>query len=99
MMIYFDCTANMDYPYVNSATFLYDGREVTVDRDSTYYSYDSETGSLTMDWESLYIWNGEEPDYDIPAGFPERAVLVELDVEDDAPDGYKFELLSYEITD
>ena len=97
MMIYFECKTNTDYPYVNSATFIYKGMEVTIDRDSTYYTY--EDGWLSMDWESLYICEGDSFDYDIPADFPKYAILKEVCVEDDAPDGYEFTCTSYEITD
>ena len=82
---------NHEYPYINVAHFLTrDNKEVILDRTRTGYSYDEKTGKMSMDWSGIYIWDGENENFDIPDGFLNGATLLCLEVEDDAPEGYEF---------
>ena len=89
MTISFECITNTDMPWINTATFLTNRGEFTIDRNQTEYTYDSTTGLMSMIWKDIYIWDGDEPNYNIPDDFFEYAVLKELEVEDDAPAGYE----------
>jgi len=89
MTISFECITNTDMPWINTATFLTNRGELTIDRDQTEYTYDSTTGLMSMIWKDIYILDGDEPNYNIPDDFFEHAILKELEVEDDAPAGYE----------
>ncbi|WP_027431965.1 hypothetical protein [Lachnospira multipara] len=89
MTISFECITNTDMPWINTATFLTNRGEFTNDRNQTEYTYDSTTRLMSMIWKEVYIWNGDEPNYNIPDDFFKHAVLKELEVEDDAPAGYE----------
>jgi len=98
--INFEGTTNKDYLMVNTARFRYpDGREVTIDRDATYY--DIEDGSLSMEWCGCYIWNEEdeapEPRYLTAEDADElaKAELIGLELEDDADEDYSVEIETY----
>lgn len=92
MYLEFICKQNIEDPYINGAVFrLKDGSIVRIDRERT--GYDMEDGILNMGWSGLYIWDGENADYDIPEDFLEGASLIEMEVEDDAPEGYEFECI------
>lgn len=94
-MITFLCKTNHDYPYVNVAHFrLKSGEMVTVDRSETSWDYNPDTGSLYMAWHGCYIWDGEE-ERRIPSGALKDAELLELEIEDDAPDGYRLTVEEY----
>ncbi len=85
-----------DVPYLNLAVFrLPDGKRIRVDRDET--DYDFEDGDLSMEWRGCYVWDGEKPDYDITPEALKDAVLEEVEIEDDAPEGYSFTLISYSV--
>lgn len=79
------------------------GNEIIIDRNTTEYTcHEEEDGSfiLNMAWGGCYFWDGDKEKY--PASFEdfekiEGAILKELEVEDDAPEGYEPEVLSIEI--
>lgn len=75
---------NYDKPYINYAICIANGKEFVLDRKTTWYSYDSESQTMDMEWDDLYIWDGEKEIFD----FPERYLFVRLDIEDDAPNDY-----------
>ena len=93
MTISFECITNTDMPWINTATFFTNYGEVTIDRDRTEYGYNPIAGVLSMDWKRPYIWNGEEPNYNIPEDFAVHAILKELEIEDDAPAGYELKCI------
>lgn len=76
-------------PYLNQAVFrLKDGSEIKVDREETEYSYEEDKERLEMAWNNCYIWNGKECDHDIDPEMFKGSVLKEIEIEDDAPEGY-----------
>lgn len=91
MNMSFSFIANEAIPYINTAVFVIDGDEITIDRDRTLYTYNPEAGEMVMDWIDCYVWNGEIQNFDIPDGFEERAILKELEIEDDAPLNYEIQ--------
>ena len=95
--LYFDGKTNKDYCMVNNAIFkTSDGNIIKIDRDETYSSV--ENGILSMEWRGIYIWNSDtgEQNYDIPKEVFENAELVELELEDDAPDeDYNIEITEW----
>ena len=93
LMISFECISNTDVPWINTAKFITDKGEITIDRNHTEYGYNPVTRTLLMHWKLPYIWDGEEANYDIPEDFFEHAVLKELEVEDDAPAGYEIKCI------
>ena len=99
MKLYFKGHINGKYPYINTITFrTASGGLIVIDRDETDYTIETD-GSFTMEWSGVYIWNGEEPDYlyydnedeDIFVG----AIIESLDIEDDAPEGYKMTITEW----
>lgn len=72
-------------PYINHVHVLHDGKVLTIDRDTTYYTV--ENNRISMDWDGLYIWDGGRANYELPDGIAD-AQIVGVDVDDDAPDGY-----------
>ena len=76
-----------EQPWINTITVaMPDGREFVIDRDHTDFSV--EDGKLSMSWLYPYIWDGEGKHYDLPFGI-EKAELVSVDIEVDAPAGYE----------
>lgn len=97
-MIAFEGTTNKDYLMVNTAKFRYpNGREVTIDRNETYYTI--ENGKLSMEWRACYFWdeNGAvfltDKDYDEL----ENAELIELELEEDADADYVVEINNWAV--
>ena len=93
--INFEGTTNKDYLMVNTARFRYpDGREVTIDRDATYY--DIENGKLSMEWCGCYIWD-EDAQYLTEEDAEElaKAELIGLELEDDADEDYCVDIETY----
>lgn len=82
-----------DVPYINLMTLLVNGKKfIALDRDRTEYDFDRETGRLDMTWLGLYIWDGEEPNYDVSEELFDNAEIVGIEIEDDAPEDYEFRL-------
>lgn len=93
MTISFECITNTDMPWINTATFFTNRGELIIDRNRTEYTYDPITGLMSMDWKDVYIWDGHEPNYNIPDDFFDHAILKELEVEDDAPTNYEIKCI------
>ena len=93
MTISFECITNTDMPWINTAIFFTNRGELVIDRDRTEYNYDPITGLMSMDWRNVYIWDGHEPNYNIPDDFFDHAILKELEVEDDAPTNYEIKCI------
>ncbi len=89
------CT-NSELPYINSVTLLAkDGREVVLDRSTTEFDFDDDVEILSMFWLDLYIWTGEAEDHNVPEELFDGAVVINVDIEDDAPEDYFFELKEF----
>lgn len=103
MMLNFIGKTNKEYCMVNKLILrLKDGREVGIDRDTTYFEIDD--GNLDMDWDDCYIWDHidfkedgkyylSDKDKDLFIG----AEVIELELEDDADEDYKVEIESVSI--
>ena len=89
MHVEFKCSSNAKTPWINTAIFMVDGEEVVIDRDTTEWVYDAKSKVVSMNWSDVYIWDGEDENYDIPVAFMEKAVFKEFDIEDDAPENYE----------
>ena len=99
MTIYFICKTNNHVPYINTAKFLTKTGMITVDRDETEYDYDGESGQLEMTWKHVYIWDGNNKDYDSAEDLAENAIFAELEIEDDAPEDYEIECVECHLYD
>ena len=92
----FVCETNCDTPYVNCARFATKYGEIEIDRDTTEYSYYEDESRMTMDWVGLYIWDDDKgANYNIPWDIFDGAVLLELEIEDDAPGNYYLNCLEW----
>ena len=75
-------------PFINTAIFtMADGSDLVLDRGTTEYTM-RDDGTMSMYWRQVYRWDGKDEHYDIDPADMAGAVLKELEVEDDAPDGY-----------
>lgn len=79
------------------------GTTVRIDRDTTWYNIE-EDGSFTMEWHSCYLWeiNGDNVELyltDDDTEYLKEYDFVELEVEDDAPDGYEVTIDEIEAED
>ena len=82
-----------DVPYINLMTLLVNGKKlINLDRDRTEYDFDRETGRLDMTWRGVYIWTSYDQNYDIPEETFRNSEVVDIEIEDDAPEGYEFQL-------
>ena len=100
LRIDFDCVTTFEaYPYVNTITFrLKDGREITVDRDST--AWDSVGSNMYwMQWNACYAWDGETMDYDLTKNMFYYAEIIDIDIEDEAPEEWSIEINSFDVSD
>lgn len=96
----FECTSNTRTPWINTAIFAAeDGTEFVLDRCHTEYSFNPETGEQPMEWRDVYLWDGEDENYDIPENLIKNATLKELEVEDDAPEDYEISCTGCWIND
>ena len=89
---------NSNTVMINTMTFrLPDGNEVIIDRDYTGYGIDKD-GNLGMTWKGCYFWDGKEATYFTEDDEEKLAVaeLVNVDIEDDAPEGYKVEIIEWD---
>lgn len=66
---------------------LSDGSIVTIDRDETEFTI--EDNKFQMQWNNVYIWNGETEDHNIDVDMFEGAAIVNYEIEDDADDEYE----------
>ncbi len=83
------------------------GNEIVIDRDhTTYSSHEEEDGSVILDmtWTGCYFWDSEKGEQKYGVDLEDEyfeclrgAVLKELEVEDDAPEGYAPEVLDVRI--
>ena len=102
MNIKFIAKTNSVPPMINTAKFrLPNGKEVIIDRDSTWYSFkEISPGVLRLDmtWKKCYIWDGEEAAYfHDETGLPEGTQFVELEIEDDAEEDYYVNVMECHI--
>lgn len=73
--------------YVNNiSVVLPSGEAAVVDRDVTEWSM-ADDGAFSMVWRSVYVVSGDDI-LPVPADF-DRAEIVGVEIEDDAPDGYE----------
>ncbi len=85
MRIEFDCLTNADVPFVNTAVFRTSRGDITIDRVSTYYTYDPEEHQLEMEWRGCYVWNGNNEDFDMAERISDDIeALAYLELDDDA---------------
>lgn len=88
-------TANCKGPWLNTITVkTKKGREYVLDRDETGYTIYG--NRLEMVWHNVYIWNGSEPDYNIPDDI-RNAEIIRYEIEDDAEDGYDLKITTRRI--
>lgn len=99
MYVEFKCLSNTKTPWINTAIFMVDGKEVVIDRGTTEWVYDAESRVLSMNWSDVYIWDGEDENYDIPVDLMKKAVFKEFDIEDDAPENYEIKCIACWIDD
>ena len=111
MNIEFKCKTNYEDPYINVLNItLKSGAKVTIDRPTTLYSV--ENGVMSMTWEDSYIYAlddahffGGEDEYglrlfDIEKDEFKKLVSgckAEFEIEDEAPQDYTCELISFEV--
>lgn len=96
-MILFKCKTNKKYVAVNTLICKNKetGEEVIIDRDTTEYTRDK--NFTFMIWKDPYIWDGNEPNYDINEinniiKFDNPNYTFKFDIEDDAPSDYEIEI-------
>lgn len=81
---------NMPGLFINTLVCtLENGEDVVLDRDNTMFSRTAD-GELDITWTSVYIWDGEDKDYE--ASHIDKVLdnvsAFEVEVEDDAPAEY-----------
>ena len=97
MELHIVCSSNDSYPYINTALVtLENGEQITIDRHTTEYDYYPEEGIMDIMWCGLYVWDGEN-ECPVPEDLFDGQYKFELEIEDDAPDGYVCECLSHEV--
>ena len=78
---------------------IFDTRSILLDRNHTEYDVDDD-GNLDMIWTGVYIWNGEDQDFD--ENHIEKIIAklnsFEVEVEDDVPEDYKINIDYLECT-
>ncbi len=90
---------NKNYCMVNTAKFhLKNGGIITVDREETEYTVNTEINQLSMLWKGVYLWavndcylfDGEDRVYPNAEEFIEliSGATLELELEDDADEDY-----------
>ena len=74
-----------------------DGSIVTIDRDTTEYSINGHTADITF--RDVYAWDDETgtANYDLQVEDFVGAKLLDYDVEDDADDEYRLNLIKKSI--
>lgn len=90
------CNVTLDECMINGAIFEKDGKELFLDRDTTYF--DVGGGILDMEWRDCYLWDGDGADYDITPEMFDGAKFKRFDIEDDAPAGYDVTMIEYSIS-
>ena len=105
MRLEFSCylpngTCGLDTPYINKAKFmLATGSVISLDRLETNWDFEVKDGEayLSMEWRNVYLWDiddvslfsSEVPILNEAAELLKGAELIELEVEDDAPENYE----------
>ena len=95
----FNARTNVDRPYINTIDVQdKDGNVYTIDRDRTLWRYDADTGIMSVEFWDCYVWDGEKADYEKAQEILSHPlILIGVDIEDDAPTGYKFEVIEQEF--
>ena len=84
-------TANCRGPWLNTIEVrLADGRDFTLDRDTTEYSVDGST--ISMDWFNVYSWDGWNADYNLNPSDFKGCKVIDYYVEEDADDEYRLQI-------
>ena len=102
MRITFKCRTNKDYVMINTAKFILPtGTVLTVDRTTTHYGIEGEI--LNMTWGCVYLWaidnnyifSDDTAYITDSSGFEDLVAQakVEFELEDDADEDYKVEVL------
>ncbi len=74
--------------WINGIVLITGETEMFLDRKASSYSYDENTGKFEISWENVYLWDGENEDYDKKhiIGAVDKATCFVPDIEDDAPE-------------
>ena len=86
-------TENCKGPWFNTLIGSNNSKQIVFDRDETEFTvheYDPSTGYAKIDiqWNNVYIWDGETCDYDIPEDFIKHTTFDNYDIEEDADENY-----------
>ena len=85
--LFFAAKTNKKYVASNTAIFKRsNGEEIVIDRDETYYTIFD--GLLSMEWNSIYVWDGETQDYSITQEEANTLQFVRFEIEDDVDSDY-----------
>ena len=98
MRLYFRARTNSDTPYINVAIFRIGDKLYTIDRHTTNYSYEEFDGDgyIDMEWREVYIWDGENEIMITDDSFFDNAELIEFELEDDVPEDYFVEDITWD---
>ena len=93
MRICFTGTTNKNYVMVNTLILKNNKDEskpdIVIDRDLTEYTI--EDGIIKMEWRGCYVWDGENPNYNIN-DLDLNDYEATIEAEDDAPEDYELEI-------
>ncbi len=88
--LFFVAETNKKYVAINTAIFKRrNGEEIVIDRDETYYTVLD--GLLSMEWNSIYVCDGEIQDYSITQEEADTLQFVRFEIEDDVDSDYYVE--------
>ena len=93
MRICFIGTTNKNYVMVNTLILKNNNDEskpvIVIDRDLTEYTI--EDGIIKMEWRGCYVWDGENPNYNIN-DLDLNDYEADIELEDDAPEDYELKI-------
>ena len=94
MRICFKGTTNKNYVMINTLILKNKKDEskpvIVIDRDLTEYTIEDD-GTIKMEWRGCYIWDGENPNYNIN-DLDLNDYEATIEAEDDAPEDYELEI-------
>ena len=94
MKICFTGTTNKNYVMVNTLILKNNKDEskpdIVIDRDLTEYTIEDD-GTIKMEWRGCYVWDGENPNYNIN-DLDLNDYEATIEAEDDAPEDYELEI-------
>ena len=85
-------TTNKNYVMINTLILKNkkdESKVIVIDRDLTEYTI--EDGIIKMEWRGCYVWDGENPNYNIN-DLDLNDYEATIEAEDDAPEDYELEI-------